>query len=134
MQAMSVVLIVILAVLGVLLLLALLGAAGASRRNRAQGEHFDQRLGEVDRQLAAAVAQDRGWERSALDAAARSAFAAERPGAEVSSLELVQVVDKPGTDEDEAVFRVIAADVTSRLTLGRRDGVWYAAVVEDERS
>jgi type II secretory pathway pseudopilin PulG len=130
---MSALLIVVLAILAVLLLLTLVGAASASRRNRAQAEHFGQRLSEVDRQLAAAVAQDRGWERTTLDAAARGAFAAERPGEEIAALELVSIVDEPGTDEDLAVYRVVANGAASRLTLGRREGAWYAAAVEDDR-
>ncbi len=130
---MSVVAIVVLALLGVLLLLALVGAAGASRRNRAGAERFSASLDAVDRQLAAAVAADRGWQRETLEASAREAFAAHRPGAEIAALELTQVVDEPGTDQDLAIFRVRTADGTSRLTLGRRDGAWYAAQVEDER-
>jgi hypothetical protein len=129
----SVVVIVVLAILGVLLLLAIIGSASASLRNRAQGEQFAQRLGEADRQLAAAVAQDHGWERNALEAAVRQAFAEHRPGVTVAELELLQVVDQPGTDNDLAVFRVDAVGGATRLTLGRRDGDWYAAAVEDER-
>jgi hypothetical protein len=46
----------------------------------------------------------------------------------------VQIVDEPGTDQDLAVFRVTAADgAGSSLTLGRRDGAWYAASLEDAR-
>jgi type II secretory pathway pseudopilin PulG len=130
----SVIWIVVLAVLGVLLVLALAGAVGASRRNRAQAERFVTRLSEVDRQLAAALAQDRGWEPAMLDAAARKAFDVQRPGVEIATLELVQVVDEPGTDEDRAIFRVVAGATgeASRIELGRRSGAWYAAAVEDE--
>lgn len=130
---MSVVLIVVLVVLGILLLLAILGGANASRRNRAGADAFDQRLHAVDRQLAAAVAADHGWERNALEASARHAFADRRPGVQIAELELVQIVDEPGTDQDLAVFRVVSGDGTSRLTLGRRDGAWYAQALEDER-
>jgi type II secretory pathway pseudopilin PulG len=129
----SVVLIAVLVVLGILLLLAILGGANASRRNRAGAEAFDQRLHAVDRELAAAVAADHGWERNALEASARHAFSDRRPGAQIAELELVQIVDEPGTDQDLAVFRVVADDGTSRLTLGRRDGAWYAQALEDER-
>lgn len=131
---MSVVLVVVLVVLGVLLLLAILGGAAASRRNRAQDASLRADLAAVDRQLAAAVAEDHGWARDALEAAARAEFAAERPGAQISQLELVQIRDEPGTDQDLAVFRVTAgAGAPSTLTLGRRDGAWYAASLEDER-
>jgi len=125
---------VVLVVLGVLLLLALLGGAAASRRNRAGAATFAQSLAAVDRQLAAAVAADRGWERDALEATARSQFAERRPDATITQIELVQVVDEPGTDQDLAVFRVVAdGGACSRLTLGRREGAWYAAALEDER-
>jgi type II secretory pathway pseudopilin PulG len=129
----SVVLIVVLAVLGVLLLVALVGAAGASKRNRAGAQRFTESLSAVDRQLATAIAQDRGWHPDTLDAAARSEFAAQRPGVEIADMQLVQITDEPGTDDDVAVFRVAAAGGASRLTLGRRDGAWYAVAVEDDR-
>lgn len=130
---MSVVLIVVLAVLGLLLVLALLGAAMASRRNREGAATFEQSLTAVDRHLAEAVAEDHGWRRELLEGAAREEFAQRRPGVAIERLELVQIVDEPGTDEDMAVFRVVADGTSSRLTLGRRDGAWYAAALEDGR-
>jgi len=130
----SVILVVVLVVLGVLLLLAILGAAMASRRNALGAIAFEQTLATVDRELAAAVAADHGWERGALEASAREAFAERRPDTRVAELQLVQIVDEPGTDQDLAVFLVTAADgAESRLTLGRRDGAWYAAALQDER-
>jgi type II secretory pathway pseudopilin PulG len=129
----SVVLIVILAILGVLLVLAILGGAMASRRNRAGEAALHENLAAIDRQLASAVAEDHGWERGALEATARAEFAERRPGAPIEQLDLVQIADEPGTDQDLAVFRVIAGGAASRLTLGRRDGAWYAAALEDER-
>jgi type II secretory pathway pseudopilin PulG len=132
---MSVVAIVVLVILGVLLLLAIVGSAMASLRNRRRDEHLTQRLREVDRELAAALAQDRGWEREALDTAARQAFAEHRPGVAIAELELLQVVDRPGIGEDQAVLRADAVEGATRITLARRsgDGGWYAAAVEDER-
>ncbi len=77
----------------------------------------------ADAALAQARAQDRGWERATIEAAARAAVAPR----EVRELQLVQVVDMPGTDEDQAVFRVVGADgAETTLTLGRRDGAWVA--------
>ena len=39
----------------------------------------------------------------------------------------MQVVDQPGTDADQAVFRVLGADGAEHtVTLGRRDGAWVA--------
>jgi hypothetical protein len=133
---MSVALVVVLVVLGVLLLLALVGGAMASRRNRAGEAGLHERLTAIDRQLAAATAADRGWQRDALEAAARSELAARRPDAQIAQLELLQIVDEPGTDDDLAVFRIVTGPPpvqTSRLTLGRRDGAWHAVALEDER-
>jgi hypothetical protein len=130
---MSVILVVILAVLGVLLLLAILGGAVASRRNREGAAAFTESLTAVDRQLAAAIAADHGWERHTLEAVARSEHAARRPDVELLALELIQIVDEPGTDQDLASFRLTTSEGASRLTLGRRDGAWYAKALEDER-
>ena len=122
--------IIVLAVFGAFLVLALLGALAASLRNRRRRGRFGSSLDEVDRSLADARATDRGWERGVLEAAARRAFEAERPGVEVQELTLVQVVDRPGTEEDKAVFRVVAVDVRMRLTLGRVDGEWVGEAAE----
>ncbi|ADB50121.1 hypothetical protein [Conexibacter woesei] len=130
---MDTLLIVVLVILGILLLLALIGAVAATRRNRAGAESFTASLTAVDRQLAHATAEDHGWERKTLDAAARAAFAEHRPGVEPAALELTQIVDEPGTDSDLAIYRIATAETTTRLTLGRRDGEWYAKAVEDER-
>lgn len=119
-------LIIVLAVLGGLILVfALGGAVAVRRRERAQGD-FHHQVEEVDRALAAAHAQDKGWEPAALEAAAREAFAQRHPGVEARELALVQVVDRPGTDEDRAVFRFLTADGEVELTLGRRAGAWAA--------
>jgi Tfp pilus assembly protein PilX len=112
-------LIVVLLVLVVLVVLAVGGAIAARRRLAATRERFDLNLAQVNGDLAAAHAEDRGWERGALEAAARRVYAAER-GAEPAELDLVQVIDRPGTDDDHAVFRI----GHERLTLGRRDGEW----------
>ena len=125
--------IIVLVVLGVLLLLALLGGVMASRRNREGAATFAQSLTAIDRHLAEAVAEDHGWRRELLEGTAREGFTQRRPGVAIEQLELVQIVDEPGTDQDMAVFRVVADGTTSRLTLGRRDGAWYAAALEDER-
>ena len=115
-------------VIGVLAaLIVLLAVGGAIARNRQLDRtrgRFQTHLAQVNEDLAAAHAEDRGWAPDTLDAAAREALAAERPGAEKAELTLVQIVDLPGTDEDKAVFRVEAGDREERLTLGRSDGRW----------
>jgi hypothetical protein len=106
-------------VIVVLIVLAVGGAIAAKRRLAATSDQFEASLQHVNRDLALARAEDRGWERTTLEAAARRAYAAER-GGEPTDLALVQVVDRPGTDDDHAVFRI----GRERLTLGRRDGEW----------
>jgi hypothetical protein len=106
-------------VLVVLIVLAVGGAIARRAQLARTRPVFDATLEKVNRDLAAAAAQDRGWDRDTLEAAARSFFAAER-GAAPADLALVEVIDRPGTDQDRAVFR--AGD--EHLTLGRHDGEW----------
>jgi hypothetical protein len=106
-------------VIAVLALLAVGGAYARTRQLRRSRPAFDTHLEQVNRDLAAAAAQDRGWDRDTLEDAARRIYAAER-GAEPPSLQLVEVLDREGTDQDQAVFR--CGD--EQLTLGRRDGQW----------
>ena len=72
------------------------------KRTEAQ---FRERLEQANHDLAEAAAADRGWDRETLEAAARRVYAEQR-GAEPAELLLVEVLDRPGTDEDHAVFRV----------------------------
>ena len=111
----------------VLIVLAVLVVGGMLARQRqlarTQGR-FSENLAKVNEDLATAHAEDRGWERGTLEAAARAAWAQQRPGVEPGELVLTQVVDMPGTEEDKAVFRVRAQGRQQRLTLGRQDGAW----------
>jgi hypothetical protein len=120
----SLVLGIVVAVIVVLAVLLFAGGLYASgRRRNALADSLLARIEAADAALADARAQDRGWERATIEAAARAAIAPR----EVQELQLVQVVDKPGTDADQAVFRVVGADGTeSTVTLGRRDGAWVA--------
>ena len=111
---------IILVAFGVLVVLLFIGGYIAnSRRRGANHVALLARAREADRHLADAHAQDKGWERSGLEAAARAANV-QRYGEEPERLTLVQVVDKPGVDEDEAIFDA-DGDV---LRMGRRDGEW----------
>ncbi len=110
-----------------LLLLVLLAVGGvvANRRRAQSGEEgFVAQLESVDRALAAARAEDKGWEPSVVLAAARSLFERQQPGVEIRSIDLVQVLDRPGTDQDEAVFTIMTDDREIHLTLGRQNGEW----------
>ena len=106
----------------VLIVLAVLAIGGYFARKaqlKRSRPAFERSLEHVNRDLAAAAAQDRGWDRATLEDAARRIYASER-GGEPPELTLVEVRDRPGTDDDEAVFRCGA----EQLTLGRRDGEW----------
>ena len=122
--------IVVLAVVGVLVLLALGGALAAGQRRERRGVRFDQEVEAANRALASARATDRGWDRDDLEEAAQAAIARERPALVVSELILAQVIDRPGTEEDKAVFRAVHPGGEALVTLGRVKGVWTAEAVE----
>ena len=111
-------------VLAVLALLAIGGVIARGRRTDHGRDSFDRELEEVNRQLAQAAAEDRGWDRATLEDAARRIYAEQAGGGEVPALLLIEVHDQPGTDEDQAIFRVGGRDSQRHLTLGRRDGEW----------
>jgi hypothetical protein len=120
--------IVVLVVVVVLALLALGGAAANARYRRRLARRFGPDIRAADRALAAAHAEDKGWERAHLEEAARREFERERPGVPIREMALVQVIDKPGKEEDEAVFRIDAADgETATLALGRQEDAWVLA-------
>ena len=118
----SLVLGIVIAVIVVLAVILFAGGLYVTGRRRAeQSGDLRTRIEAADAALADARAQDKGWERATIEAAARAAVA---PRA-VQTLHLLQVIDKPGTDADQAVFRVVGADgAESTVTLGRRDGAW----------
>jgi hypothetical protein len=108
-----------------LVLIALIagGLVATARRRQAEGHRLIADVEAADRALAAAHAEDKGWERGRLEAAARAAFAETGQGP-IEALHLVQVVDRPGTQDDEAVFRVVTSGGPQPLRLLRRDGAW----------
>ena len=116
MSALAIVLIVV----GVLLLLLFVGGYIANtRRREAERAALHARARQADQHLASAHAQDKGWERATLEQAARAAYT-ERKGAPPAQLMLVQVVDRPGIEEDEAVFQADG----ERMVLGRTSDGW----------
>lgn len=119
----------ILIILLVIVLILLAGGyAGATRIAKLREADLQRELAHAEDALAQAHALDKGWDRATLEAAAVAA-AAERFGAgAVSNPQLVQVIDKPGVDADEAVFRFDGADGKEhRITLGRAGGEWGPA-------
>jgi hypothetical protein len=112
-------------VLGVLATLLAIGGYIANRRWAAERERrFAEELRRANRALAAAHAADKGWEPARLEAAARREFG---PRGEIRELHLVQVEDRPGIEEDRAVFRVTDANGRHHeLALARRGDDWVA--------
>jgi uncharacterized protein HemX len=115
--------IVVLVIVLLVLVLGIGGYVASGRHQRADDETREKELEAANEALALARASDKGWERSLLDEACRAAFA-ERSAAEIRELQLVQVVDKPGTEEDQAVFRVVTEHGSEYLHLDRRGDVW----------
>ena len=119
--------IVLLVVVGVLALLFVGGLVGNARVRREREGSLAERIAEADHHLAQARAADRGWDPALLEAAARTAFAARHAGLEPQSFDLVQVVDRPGTDEDRARMRVTHAAGAEEIELQRTGDTWAAA-------
>jgi hypothetical protein len=110
---------IVLLIVALLLIVFFVGGYIANRRQyEAEDAELRRLAHEANERLALAHAEDNGWDRSTMEAAAREALAAR--GAPADGLELVQVIDRPGTDDDEAVFRAGAEEIH----LGRRGGDW----------
>jgi hypothetical protein len=118
--------IIITIVVVVLILLIVGGLVATGRLRRGGARQLRTAVKEADNALALARAADRGWHRETLEAAAREAFAARSP-AEVRELLLMQVVDRPGTDEDQALFRVVTDAGPEEILLAREGDAWRAA-------
>jgi type II secretory pathway pseudopilin PulG len=117
--------IVIVVVVLLVILLAVGGVVATGRRQRRDDPALRAELEAANEALALARASDKGWERSLLEEACRAAFA-DRSAAEIRDLQLVQVVDKPGTEEDQAVFRVVTDRGSEYLHLNRHGDTWVA--------
>ncbi len=115
---------IILIVVAVLVLLLIAGGLVANaRRYREEGTELHTELEAANRALALAHADDKGWDRTLLERAAQEAFA-ERSAALVTDLQLVQVVDRPGIEDDQAVFRVVTDHGEEYLHLERHGEAW----------
>jgi type II secretory pathway pseudopilin PulG len=115
--------IIVIVVVVLLVLLIVGGLVANGRRARDQEDETLSAAREADQVLALARASDRGWERAVLEAAAREAFAARSP-AEVRELLLMRVVDRPGTEEDQALFRVVTDAGSEEILLVRHGDAW----------
>jgi Tfp pilus assembly protein FimT len=124
-SSLDIVIVVVAAIIG---LLAAGGWMAATRRAHAREHKLLEELHVAEQELARAHAMDKGWDRALLESAARDAVTARFGSEPVDALQLVQVIDRPGTDADQAVFRVQTADGDEhRITLGRTGGVWRPA-------
>ncbi len=123
--------VVIAIVLAVLVILAVGGAIAARRRMKATEAGFSNHLERANVDLATAHAADRGWDPDALASAARAAVGERHPELGDVALTLVEVVDRPGIEEDVARYRARANSGTELLvTMVRREGGWRAERIE----
>ena len=94
----------------VLVLLVLGGIVASGRAARAREARLKAEVEQADRALAEAHAGDNGWDAGQMEAAARTAWSSgHHAGEPIAALHLVQVIDRPGTEADEAVYRVVGA-------------------------
>jgi hypothetical protein len=120
--------IVLIAIGALIVLMTAGGWVAATRRARAHEEALLRELEMAQRALSQAQALDRGWDRTVMDAAARDAAARRLGDGAFAQPQLVQVIDKPGTEYDQAVYRVVTGDGEEhRITLGRSGDVWGPA-------
>jgi len=125
--AASVLGIVLVVLAALVVVLATGGWVAATRSARTRERTLVEELRTAERALAQAHATDKGWDRELLESAAREAVAERFGAGPIKALQLVQVIDRPGTDADQAVFRVETTDGDEhRITLGRTGGVWGA--------
>ena len=118
-------------IVALLVLLAVGGAIAARRRLEASSAGFTDHLDRANVDLAAAHAADRGWDPDALEHAAGAALHERHPELEIAELTLVEVVDRPGIEEDMARYRAHTPDGTEVLvTMVRRGGTWAAERIE----
>ena len=122
-------LMLVLVVLAVVIALLLIGGFLASRR-RYDAADYVRHVAEADEALELARAADKGWDREALDEAARRALASERPGWSFDEVHLVLVDDRPGVAEDSAHLVATGPEGNARVILRRHEGAWTLDRVE----
>lgn len=119
--------IIIIALAALILLFLLGGLIAVRRRDTVRGDRMLRDIATANEALAQARAGDRGWDRDAIDAAARTAHLERVPGASIAAVHLIQVVDRPGTEHDQARVRVVDATGAHEIDLGRRGDDWVVA-------
>ncbi len=115
--------IVLVAVAALLVLLVLGGIVASGRAARARETRLKAEVEQADRALAQAHAGDNGWDAAQMETAARAAWSSGHHANEpIAALHLVQVIDRPGTDADEAVYRVVGAGGHEHDVVLKRSG------------
>jgi uncharacterized protein involved in copper resistance len=123
--------VIVVVVVAIVVLLAVGGAISARRRMEASSAGFTDHLDRANVELATAHAADRGWDPEALERAAGAALRERHPEVGEVQLTLVEVVDRPGIEEDVARYRAQAPDGSEvLLTMVRRSGSWVAETIE----
>ena len=123
--------VIVAVVVAILVFLAVGGAIAARRRMEASSAGFEDHLQRANVDLATAHAADRGWDPVALERAAGAALRERHPELGAVELTLVEVVDRPGIEEDVARYRAQAPDAGEVLvTMVRRGGIWAADTIE----
>lgn len=127
---MSTTALIILIVVAVVVVLVATGLVASRRRVDVEAADYRRHVAAADGALELARAGDRGWDRAALEAAARDALGAHRPGIEFDDLHLVLVEDRPGVEEDRAHFVATDESGDVRVVLTRSDRRWVVDRVE----
>jgi hypothetical protein len=112
---------IVLIAVGALLLLLLAGGLVVARR-RLESSDLTKNIEQADQALEHARAQDRGWDRAALELACQAALRSERPDTPYESIDLVLVDDRPGVVDDRAHLVARGSKGHARVILGRREG------------
>jgi hypothetical protein len=120
----SVVAIILLAIAVVLVFLFFIGAFANSRHRARTASTVRERAQAADRDLAAAEAKDRGWNRDVLEAAVRDAWSRREGAPPIDEIALLAVIDPPGTDSDRAEFLVTAGETAAEIRLARTGDAW----------
>jgi Flp pilus assembly protein TadB len=124
----AIVLVVVVAVIAIFLVL---GFIGTRARDRRQAGSWEEAVRSADAALAQAAASDRGWQREAMEAAARAALEEQRPGWRYGDLHLVVVDDRPGIEEDRAQFVAVGdGGDEATVVLCREGDRWSAERVD----
>jgi len=119
---------VLIGIAAVLVLLIVGGIAASSRVAEKNEGRLKEQIERADQALAAAHAGDNGWDAAQMEAAARAAWSSgNHAGESIAELHLVQVIDRPGTDADEAVYRVLGAGGHEHDVVLKRSGDSWTA-------